>query len=340
MRIICGDDILITIESDGMLMPGSELTMTAEEALDFIHSVNWRGAKLGLSRTRELLDRLGNPEDGLKFIHIAGTNGKGSVAAMLSSVLRSAGYKTGLYTSPYISRFNERMQINGVPITDGELAGNTQLIAPHALAMEDRPTEFELVTALALNWFNSEGCDIVVLEVGMGGRLDSTNVIASPECAVITNIGLDHTKELGDTVEKIAAEKADRIKTGCDAVLYQQKESVMTSSLTSAKSAAPRCIPPSSQSLKPSPAALTARPSAMGKKNIPSPSRPSPAEKRRRRSGDGIRFEGPGLEYFRQGRVGGLEKTPYGPPVSRYFPAIPGSLLTEGTIPNARRRRL
>lgn len=201
--------------------------MTAEEALNFIHSVRWQGSKPGLSRTRELLSKLGDPQDDLSFVHIAGTNGKGSTAAMLASILREAGYKTGLYTSPYIFNFNERMQISGVPINDEELATVTQSIVPHALKMEDRPTEFELVTALGFSWFAEKCCDIVVLEVGMGGRLDSTNVISSPQCAVITNIGLDHTRELGNTVEEIAAEKADIIKPGCDAVLYEQKSSVM-----------------------------------------------------------------------------------------------------------------
>ena len=201
--------------------------MTAEEALTFIHSVDWQGSKPGLSRTRELLSSLGNPEKKLKFIHIAGTNGKGSVAAMLSSVLTAAGYQTGLYTSPYLASFNERMQIGGVPISDRDLAEITALILPHALKMEDKPTEFEIVTALGFAWFENNACDIVVLEVGLGGRLDSTNVIESPECAVITNIGLDHTRELGNTVEKIAAEKAEIIKPLCDVICYEQKPSVM-----------------------------------------------------------------------------------------------------------------
>ncbi len=195
--------------------------MTAEEALNFIHEKLWQSTKPGLSRTRELLEGLGSPQNKLRFIHIAGTNGKGSVAAMLSSIMHAAGFRTGLYTSPYVSCFNERMQIDGVPISDGELAEITSLCVPLALSMEDRPTEFELVTAVAMEYFARRACDVVVLEVGMGGRLDSTNVIETPLCSVITNIGLDHTKELGDTVEKIAHEKAGIVKGGCPVVTYE-----------------------------------------------------------------------------------------------------------------------
>lgn len=201
--------------------------MSPQEALEFIHSVSWMGSKPGLSRTRELLRRIGNPEKQLRFIHIAGTNGKGSTAAMLSHILSAAGYRTGLYTSPYIFRFNERMQIDNSYISDSDLAYYTELVKPHALAMQDQPTEFELITAISLAYFAAKRCSIVVLEAGMGGRLDSTNVISAPECAVITNIGLDHMKELGDTVEKIALEKAQIIKPGCTAIIYNQKKTVM-----------------------------------------------------------------------------------------------------------------
>lgn len=200
--------------------------MTAEEAIKFIHENVWQGSRPGLSRTRELLAKMGDPQDGLRFIHIAGTNGKGSVSAMLSNILRAAGYTTGLYTSPYITYFNERMQVNGVPISDLELADITEFCAPLAMSMEDRPTEFELVTAIAFELFRRRGCKAVVLETGMGGRLDSTNVIRAPLCSVITNIGLDHTRELGDTVEKIAFEKAGIIKPGCPAVIYDLPASV------------------------------------------------------------------------------------------------------------------
>ena len=199
--------------------------MTVNEALTYIHSVSWKGSIPGLSRTQELLERIGNPQDRLKFVHIAGTNGKGSTAAMLASIFRAAGYRTGLYTSPYITCFNERMQVNGEMISDEELAEITEFIRPHAEAMQDHPTGFELVTAIAMEYFARHGCDIVALEVGLGGELDSTNVISTPEVSVICNIGLDHTEVLGDTLEKIAAAKAGIIKGG-DAVIYRGSESV------------------------------------------------------------------------------------------------------------------
>ncbi|MEA4894737.1 MAG: folylpolyglutamate synthase/dihydrofolate synthase family protein [Oscillospiraceae bacterium] len=201
--------------------------MTAEEALQFIHERVWQGSKPGLSRTRELLSKMGYPQKRLRFIHIAGTNGKGSTSAMLAGILKAAGLTTGLYTSPYISDFSERMRINEKAITNDELASVTAFCAPFALSMEDRPTEFELVTAIAMEYFARGGCDVVVLETGMGGRLDSTNVIEAPLCSVITNIGLDHTRELGDTVEKIAAEKAGIIKNNCPAVVYGLAKSIM-----------------------------------------------------------------------------------------------------------------
>ena len=194
--------------------------MTYEEALAYIHSVNWVGSKLGLERTQELLGKLGNPERQLKFVHIAGTNGKGSTAAMLSSILERAGYRTGLYTSPFINRFNERMQVNGEQIPDDTLAELTDHIRPYADAMADAPTEFELITALAMEHFRRERCDIVVLEVGMGGELDSTNVIGAPEAAVIAAMGLDHVKELGPTMADIARAKAGIIKPGGAVVSY------------------------------------------------------------------------------------------------------------------------
>ncbi len=194
--------------------------MTYEEALKYIHSVNWVGSKLGLERTRELLGKLGDPHKKLKFVHIAGTNGKGSTAAMLASILEKAGYRTGLYTSPFINRFNERMQVNGEQIPDDTLAELTLRIQPYADAMEDAPTEFELITALAMEYFLRENCDIVVLEVGMGGELDSTNVIGVPEAAVIAAMGLDHVKELGPAMADIARAKAGIIKAGGAVVSY------------------------------------------------------------------------------------------------------------------------
>ena len=200
--------------------------MDYRQALEYIDGVSWLGSRPGLERVTALLEKLGDPQNALKFVHIAGTNGKGSCAAMTASVLRAAGYRTGLFTSPYLFRFNERMQINGEAIADETLAALVTEIRPIADAMADHPTEFELMTAVALLWYRREKCDIVVLEVGLGGRLDATNAIAAPEAAVIMNIGLDHTAILGDTVEKIAAEKAGIVKSGCEVALYQQSAGV------------------------------------------------------------------------------------------------------------------
>ncbi|HIW09004.1 MAG TPA: bifunctional folylpolyglutamate synthase/dihydrofolate synthase [Candidatus Faecalibacterium intestinigallinarum] len=193
--------------------------MTYQEALAYIHAVHWQGHKPGLARTRALLAALGDPHKQLRFVHVAGTNGKGSTAAMLDSCLRCAGYKVGLFTSPYIIRFNERVQVNGAPIPDGDLVRLVEQVRP-AAAMADVPTEFELITALGMLYFAQQHCDIVVLEVGLGGALDSTNVIDPPECAVITALGMDHVKELGPTLADIAAAKAGIVKPGSPVVSY------------------------------------------------------------------------------------------------------------------------
>ena len=194
--------------------------MTYHEALDYIHSVGWLGSRPGLSRTVELLRRLGNPEQELKFVHVAGTNGKGSTCACIASVLKEAGYKVGFNLSPYILRFNERIQICGEQISDEDLAALVEEVRVHAEAMEDHPTEFELITALALLYFKRQSCDIVVLEVGLGGELDSTNVIPCPEVAVLTAMGMDHTQVLGDTMAQVARAKAGIIKDGGMVVSY------------------------------------------------------------------------------------------------------------------------
>ena len=200
--------------------------MNVNEAIEYIHSVCWKGTVPGLSRTQELLAKMGNPEKKLKFIHIAGTNGKGSTAAMSASILQQAGYKVGLYTSPYIYRFHERMQVNGVEISDEDLAAVTEYVRPLAQSMVESPTEFELVCCIAFEYFLRQNCDIVVLEVGMGGTWDATNVIETPEVAVITNIGLDHTDVLGSTLEEIAATKAGIFKDNGHAVIYRGIPSV------------------------------------------------------------------------------------------------------------------
>ena len=200
--------------------------MTVEEAIAYIHSVFWKGSIPGLGRTQTLLAKMGNPEKDLKYVHIAGTNGKGSTAAMTASILRKAGYRTGLYTSPYIYRFHERMQIDGEQISDEDLIEITEYVKPLADSMEESPTEFELVCCIAFEYFKRKKCDIVVLEVGMGGEFDATNVIGVPEAAVITNIGLDHTDVLGSTVEEIALTKSGIFKEGGHAVIYRGTPSV------------------------------------------------------------------------------------------------------------------
>ncbi len=202
--------------------------MTYKEALDYIHSVNWRGSRPGLSRITALLEKIGNPEKALRCIHIAGTNGKGSTSAMLTSVLTEAGYRVGLFTSPFIERFNERIMIGKEPISDDDLCELLSRVAPIAEAMDDKPTEFELITALGFLYFKEQAVDLVVLEVGMGGRLDSTNVIEAPLLSIITGIALDHMAVLGDTLEKIAAEKAGIIKERCPVLYGGEENSVRT----------------------------------------------------------------------------------------------------------------
>ena len=194
--------------------------MTEREAIAYIEDQGWSATRLGLGRTRTLLAALGDPQKRLKFVHVAGSNGKGSACAMFDAILRAAGYKTGLYISPYIQTFHERMQVGGANIPGEKLAALTERVRAVAEGMEDHPSEFELVTAIAMQYFYEEGCDIVVLEVGMGGALDSTNAIDAPELAVITNIGLEHTEYLGDTIEAIAETKAGIIKPGCACVCY------------------------------------------------------------------------------------------------------------------------
>lgn len=200
--------------------------MTIDEALQFIHCTDWKGSILGLERMRLLMKLLQNPQDHLHFVHVAGTNGKGSTAAMIASILTEAGYRTGLYTSPHLMRVNERIKINDADITDEALCASAERVKAAADTMQDAPTEFEILTAIAFYYFYTENCDIVVLEVGLGGRLDATNIIQAPEVAVITNIGLEHTDILGDTLEKIAVEKAGIIKNGSMVISYQQKPEV------------------------------------------------------------------------------------------------------------------
>lgn len=203
--------------------------MTYTEALDYIHSRRPNAPKPGLERIKTLLSLLGNPQKKLKYVHVAGTNGKGSTCAMTASILQAAGYKTGLYTSPFIHRFNERFRIDGLCIPDETLAEITEKVKAAADTMELHPAEFEVVTAIGFEYFARENVDIVVLEVGLGGRFDATNAIDKPECAVICNIGLDHTEFLGDTLPQIAMEKAGIIKPGCSVAMYPAQDEEVVS---------------------------------------------------------------------------------------------------------------
>ena len=197
--------------------------MNYEEAVKTIDSLLVFGSKPGLERVGELVERIGSPDKKLKFVHVAGTNGKGSVCAYISSVLCEAGYKTGLFISPYVLEFRERFQINGEMIPGQELADIVSEIYPVVLEMKDEGkiiTEFEFVFAVALKWYEKCECDVVVLETGLGGRFDATNIIDTPLAAVIMSISLDHTAILGDTCEKIAFEKCGIIKQDGVTVLY------------------------------------------------------------------------------------------------------------------------
>lgn len=185
--------------------------------LDFFHSLNRFGSRPGLFSIGKLCERLGNPERNLQFVHVAGTNGKGSVCTFLSEILQAAGYKTGLYISPYVTDFRERVQINGQMIDEATLANAAETVKNAVLELNKEDiviTEFEAVTAAAFLCFAAQSCDIVVLETGLGGRFDATNIIPPPLVSVITSISLDHTQILGATVAEIAFEKCGIIKEG------------------------------------------------------------------------------------------------------------------------------
>lgn len=199
--------------------------MTFAQALDFIHATG-NLSRPGLERITELMHRLGDVQQTLRFVHVAGTNGKGSTCAMLARVLCAAGYRTGLYTSPHLLRVTERIKIDGAEISESDFAACAQRVSEAMAGMDDAPTEFERITAMALCHFAAQKCDVVVLEVGLGGRLDATNVITAPEVSVIAGIGLEHTDWLGDTVEKIAFEKGGIIKPTRPVVLSRQSEAV------------------------------------------------------------------------------------------------------------------
>lgn len=194
----------------------------------YIHSLLKFGVKPGLQRIFALCKALGNPQEEMKFIHVAGTNGKGSVCNMLSNIYISAGYRVGLFTSPYILDFRERIQVDGEMIPVDDLERITEIVKNASESFEDKPTEFEFITAMAFLYFKEQNCDIVVLETGLGGRLDSTNIIKAPLCSVLTSISYDHMNILGDTLEEIAAEKCGIIKEKCPVVLYPLQEETVT----------------------------------------------------------------------------------------------------------------
>jgi dihydrofolate synthase/folylpolyglutamate synthase len=204
--------------------------MNYNEALRYIHGTRKLGWKLGLKNITRLLSLMGNPHKKLKFIHIAGTNGKGSTAAFINSILVQAGYKTGVFTSPYLERFTERIKLGHDEISEDDVASITCLVKEKVEEMIasgcNHPSEFEIVTAVAMQYFYENKCDVVVLEVGLGGESDSTNVIDTPLLSVITSISYDHMEYLGSTLEEIAMQKAGIIKQGGDVVLYPQQEDV------------------------------------------------------------------------------------------------------------------
>lgn len=204
--------------------------MNYDEAINYIHDTLKFGSKLGLHNITRLLELMGNPHKKLKYVHVAGTNGKGSTVAFISSILIESGCKVGIFTSPFIQRFSERIKINHTEISAEDLARITGLVKEKVEIMigqgYNHPTEFEIVTAIAFQHYFECRCDIVVLEVGLGGRFDSTNVIDTPELAVITTISYDHMDRLGNTLPEIAFEKAGIIKGKGDVTVYPQENEV------------------------------------------------------------------------------------------------------------------
>ncbi len=198
--------------------------MTYEQALDYIYSRRKFQKSSGHERMKRLMELLGNVQNNLKFIHVAGTNGKGSISTALSFSLKESGYTVGLFVSPFVIEFGERIQVNNEFISRKEVASLTAVIKEKIDIMEEKeklfPTVFEVTTALALCYFEKKKCDIVVLEAGIGGEHDSTNIIENTVLSVFAHISLDHTEMLGDTVEKIATEKSGIIKKGCAVVSF------------------------------------------------------------------------------------------------------------------------
>ena len=204
----------------------------ANEAIEKIHEFQRFGSILGLERMTSLLNELGNPQEELKVIHVAGTNGKGSICKYIYSILKEGGYKVGLYTSPFLEIFNERIELDGQYISDSDLALYTDRVMKAVNKITERgeqsPTEFEVITAIAFLYFKEKGTDYVVLEVGLGGRGDSTNVCKVPLATVIASISYDHTDRLGKTLTEIAGEKAGIIKEGCPVITSAESDEALT----------------------------------------------------------------------------------------------------------------
>ncbi len=204
--------------------------MNYPDALSYVHSLYRFGSRLGLERIRTLLEMAGNPHQDMKFVHVAGTNGKGSTVAMIASILRSAGLRVGCFISPYLERFTERIVVSGREIPEEAVADLVSRLRPLAERMGregEHPTEFEFVTAMGFLYFKEQQVDVVCLEVGLGGRFDATNAIERPLVSVITSVGFDHTDRLGDTLEQIAFEKAGIIKPGCPVVSAPQPQAAL-----------------------------------------------------------------------------------------------------------------
>ncbi|MEA5083418.1 MAG: folylpolyglutamate synthase/dihydrofolate synthase family protein [Lachnospiraceae bacterium] len=205
--------------------------MTYTEALEYIDSIYGLGSDLGLGRVEVLMEKMGNPQERIKMIHVAGTNGKGSCCAMLSNILIEQGYKVGVYTSPHLEEYNERYTINNVRIQNDEFAKHIGVVKASCdeLVAEGKitqPTVFEVITALAFNYFAEQNVDYLILEVGLGGRFDATNVIHKPVLSIITSISMDHMEFLGNNLSSIAFEKGGIIKENCPVVLYSQSDEV------------------------------------------------------------------------------------------------------------------
>ena len=233
--------------------------MTEQEAIAKIHSVYPTGKKHGIENMRALMGRLGNVQDTLTMVHVAGTNGKGSCCAMIERVLREAGYKTGLYTSPYIERYNERIRVNGVPVSGEALASLVERVWPAVTACEAEDvhiTEFELGTALAFVCFALEKVDVAIIEVGLGGRLDPTNII-TPRVSVITEVGMDHMQYLGQTIDQIALEKAGIIKRGVPVALGPQEKSALAVLMAASRGKDAQVFDPDAKNVRETPDGVT-----------------------------------------------------------------------------------